>query len=84
MEKKKYKTEEAGHYSGVMPEMTVRPPTVINVSNPPARENVSLQEIGAMQKADGQKIKSMLGTDDNPFPDTALNSLDFDSREDGK
>lgn len=45
MEKKKYKTEETGHYSGVMPKMTVMQPTVVNVSNPPENESVSSQEI---------------------------------------
>jgi hypothetical protein len=82
--KKKYKSEEEGHYGGVMPRMTVMQPEVINVSNEVAPQSVASIEIEATQKADGQKIQSMLGTEDNPFPETAVNSFDFDNREDGK
>ena len=43
--KKSYKAEEEGHYGGVMPKITVMQPTVENVSNEVAPENVASEEI---------------------------------------
>jgi hypothetical protein len=43
--KKNYKSEEEGHYGGVMPKMTVMQPTVENVSNEVAPESMAFKKI---------------------------------------
>lgn len=92
---KSYKAEDQGHYSNVMPKMTIMQPTVVNVSNPPIRENVASQGLESEIKYTPVTKESYEGKENSfllddeiahfvPVKEKKIDSFDFDNREDGK